>query len=92
MACLALCSPTTRELALPFPAAEGEHFVCFDNEDDLIDKVRHFASAHDERQRIARAGRRLFEQYYSFDYHGRQLAEWFAQAASGIGGTVDPAG
>lgn len=81
LACMAMCSPTTRELALPFPAVEGEHFVCYENMDDLIEKVHHFSTADDERMRIATAGRDLFEKYFSFEYHGRQLQHWFDNAA-----------
>jgi len=34
----------------------GREVVCYDNDDDLIEKVRHYATRDDERRAIARAG------------------------------------
>ena len=76
LACLSMCSPTRRELSLPFIAEEDIHYVCYDNLDDLVDKIRFYADHNDARQTIASAGRSLFEKYYSFDYHGAQLHHW----------------
>ncbi|ROO25671.1 glycosyltransferase family protein [Salinisphaera japonica] len=65
-----LSSPSIRDLALPGGARENEHFVCFDDLDDLIDKIRHYATAEDERREIARAGRQLFESTFDFKKYG----------------------
>ena len=65
-----LSSPSIRELALPGGAREGEQFVCFDDLDDLIAKTRFYAANQAARERIARQGRRLFEQHFDFRRHG----------------------
>lgn len=71
LCCFMLSSPSARDVRTPIEAEEGKHFVCFDNQDDLIDKLRHFRDADGERERIAREGRRVFERDYSFVKHGR---------------------
>ena len=66
----AISTPAIRGLELPMPAVEGVDHVCFENQQDLIDKVRHYLDHPEERRRIALAGRRLFEENYSFAKHG----------------------
>ena len=47
-----------RELALPLRVREGEHYVAFEDLDDLRDKLSHYARDDAERERIAKAGGR----------------------------------
>lgn len=74
----ALCSfmistPSIRHLKLPFEALENEHFAVFENFDDLIDKIRFYKDNAAERDRMARNGRRLFEEEYNFHKHGTYI-------------------
>ncbi|MES1936581.1 glycosyltransferase [Salinisphaera hydrothermalis] len=83
LAAFCLSSPSIRALALPGGAREYEHFVCFDDLDDMIDKIRYYATHETERQAIASAGRRLFEQTFDFKAYGRFVAEQMDQASTG---------
>lgn len=65
-----LSSPSIRELALPGGAREDEHFVCFDDLDDMMDKIRFFSAEAQRRETIARAGRALFEETFDFKKYG----------------------
>ena len=80
LAAFSLSSPSIRELALPGGAKEYEHFVCFDDLDDLIDKIRYYAIADDERRAIARAGRRLFERTFDFKQYGAFVVDEMARS------------
>ncbi|MBN1558071.1 MAG: glycosyltransferase family 1 protein [Lentisphaerae bacterium] len=68
-----LSSPSLREVQLPLDVAEGRDYVCFDDVDDMIDKVRYYAGHDTERERMARSGRRRFEEGYSFVRHGAYI-------------------
>lgn len=73
-----LSTPALREIEIPMPAREGEHYACFDSRNDLMDKIRHYLDNEEERLRIAVQGRRLFETYYSFEKHGSYLRKTIA--------------
>lgn len=77
-----LSTPRVRELELPVPAKAGEHFVCFENPDDLADKCRYYLERPQERHAIARAGRKLFDEHYSFEKHGQALRRLFGGGPS----------
>jgi hypothetical protein len=68
-----LSSPSVRDVRTPLDVREGRDYVCFETMDDLVDKVRHFAGADAERERIARAGRRAFVEGYDFARHGAAI-------------------
>ncbi len=70
-----LSNSSIRALSLPLAAREGEHYVCFDSPDDLVEKARYYLDHPDARDRIARAGRALFERDYNFHKHGACLLE-----------------
>ncbi|WP_423823433.1 glycosyltransferase [Salinisphaera sp. SPP-AMP-43] len=65
-----LSSPSIRELSLPGEPRENEHFVCYDDHDDLIDKIRFYAEHREPRERIAQAGHDRFMAHYDFRAHG----------------------
>lgn len=72
---LFLCSfmistPSIRGLKLPIDLVENAHYICFEDLDDLVDKVRYYREHETERKRIAQAGREQFEKDYDFQKHG----------------------
>jgi hypothetical protein len=78
-----LSSPSVREVQTPLDVREGRDYVCFEDMDDLVDKVRHYAAADAERARIARAGRRAFTAGYDFRRHGAALVRRLDAAGEG---------
>lgn len=76
-----LSSPSVRGLALPGGAAENEHFVCFDDFDDMVDKIRFYSDESRQREKIARAGRALFEQTFDFKKYGAFVKRCMDDAA-----------
>lgn len=77
--CWALCSfmisnPSINEVQLPFEALDGEHFITFEDTDDLISKIRYFLDNPGERSAIAKKGRDLFTTEYDFFKHGKYIA------------------
>jgi hypothetical protein len=72
-----LSSPTIREIELPGAAhVEGQHYVAFDNLDDLVEKVDHYRRDATAREAIAAAGIALFKKLYDFERHGRSIEQW----------------
>ena len=68
-----LSSPSINKVKLPFNIIDGEHLVTFRDEDDLVEKIRYYLNHTEERENIARNGRRLFEQEYDFHKHGTYI-------------------
>lgn len=68
-----LSSPSIRALELPMPLQDGRHYVAFDDLDDMTAKIRHYLADETERQKIAAAGKKLFNEYYQPSRHGAQL-------------------
>ncbi|MEA3437078.1 MAG: glycosyltransferase [Thermodesulfobacteriota bacterium] len=68
-----ISSPSLKDLNLPIPAIEGKHYVCFDNIEDLNDKVDFFLKNPDRRKNITKSGRDLFIKHYNFKRHGRYI-------------------
>jgi len=73
-AAFCLSTDDIRELELPIPYRAGEHYAAFTGIDELIEKIRHYLANEDERIRIARNGRHLFEQHYDLKRHGAAIA------------------
>lgn len=69
-----LSSPSIRSLELPINAEEGKHYVCYDNPDDLLDKINYFVKNETVRNRIAQEGRAMFVRDYDFKKHGAYIA------------------
>ncbi len=64
-----------RDLVLPLNVREGEHFVVFEDLDDLRDKLSHYAHNDTERERISEAGRAMFLRDYDLARHGEEIRE-----------------
>lgn len=64
-------------------AQEYEHFVYFDDLDDMVDKVRYYAKAENECRAIASAGRRLLEKTFNFKRYGAFVVSEMNAAANG---------
>lgn len=61
------------KLELPIPLKEGVHYAGFEGTEDLIEKCRYYKDHEKERQGIALAGRKIFEDYYDFKRHGSDI-------------------
>ena len=70
-----ISSPSVNDVKLPFKAIDGKHYVTFENEADLMDKISHFLNHPDEMKRIAQTGRKLFENEYNFHKHGKYIID-----------------
>ena len=68
-----ICENSINQLELPLPLKEGEHFVTFDNKDDLIEKINFYLNNEKLRSNIALNGRKVFEEYYSPKKHGESI-------------------
>lgn len=69
-----LSTPSVRDVTLPFAQPEdGKHYVAFDDMDDMVNKIRYYLTHDEEREGIARAGRRLFEENYDPVRHGQDI-------------------
>lgn len=72
--CCFFLSPTViKELETPMNAIDGQHYVGFESEDDLVEKCRHYLQDENACNRIAQARRQLFAENYSFKKHGRDI-------------------
>ena len=58
---------------LPLEIVDGEHYVAFEDVDDLIEKIQHYLVRPDERLHIARNGFERFKRDYSFEKHGEYI-------------------
>ena len=68
-----ISTKSVRDLTLPLNAREGEHFVVFEDIQDLRDKLLYYARNDHERERIAKAGRTMFLRDYDPVKHGQQI-------------------
>ena len=68
-----MCHNEINKLELPMPIKDGEHFVTFENKEDLLEKVKFYLENKDLRKRIALNGRQVLEKYYSPKNHGNEI-------------------
>jgi hypothetical protein len=54
---------------------EGVHFVTFENEQDLLDKVQYYLTHDDERARIARDGHAEVLRHHTLDRRAAEMLE-----------------
>lgn len=73
LSCFMLSPPGIAEIETPLPFVDGKHYVSFASPGDLLDKIRYFLERDAERTEIASAGRRMFEEHYSFIRHGQSI-------------------
>jgi len=60
---------------LPLKIVDGEHYVAYEDMDDLIEKIRYYLVRPEERLRIARNGFERFKRDYSFEKHGKCILD-----------------
>ena len=65
-----LCEKSINQLELPLPLKDGKHFVSFENNEDLVEKIDFYLKNHELRKEIALNGRKILEQFYSPKKHG----------------------
>ncbi len=65
-----MCESSINQLELPLPLKENEHFVSFENKEDLLEKIKFYLKNEKLRLSIALNGRRVLEEYYSPKKHG----------------------
>ncbi|PIQ73285.1 hypothetical protein CO026_02725 [Candidatus Kaiserbacteria bacterium CG_4_9_14_0_2_um_filter_41_32] len=68
-----MSGPSIRDLDLIIPLEENVHYVAFNDLDDMVEKIRYYLAHKDERQKIALAGKKLFDEYYNPKLHGQTL-------------------
>lgn len=68
-----MSGPSIRTIELPMPLEENKHYVAFDDLDDMVEKIRYYLAHDTERQKIAAAGKALFEEYYDPVRHGLNI-------------------
>ena len=66
-----MCSSKINEIDLPINFIDGEDFVSFDNENDLLEKVGFYLKNADVRKKISLNGRKKLEKDYSPLKHGK---------------------
>ena len=68
-----ISTKSMRDLALPMNVRENEHYVVFEDMQDLRDKLHYYSRNEREREKIASAGRSMFLRDYDPVKHGQQL-------------------
>lgn len=68
-----MSGPSIRGIEIPLPAKEQVHYVSFDNQDDLKEKAKYYIEHDTEREKIARAGKEMFDRYYDPAVHGQDI-------------------
>jgi|TARA_B110000444_G_C18768235_1_gene561152 hypothetical protein len=68
-----MCHNEINQLELPLPIKDGEHFVTFENKEDLLEKINFYLNNKDLRSKIALKGRQALENYYSPKNHGEEV-------------------
>ena len=66
-----ICDNSINEIELPIPLEDGKHFISFQDNSDLIEKIDFYLKNKELRCKIATDGRQLLEKYYSPKRHGR---------------------
>ena len=68
-----ICDKSINEIELPLPIRENEHFITFDDRDDLLEKIKFYLNRQDLRSKIALNGRLALEKNYSPKNHGNKI-------------------
>jgi len=70
LGCFLLCPDEINEISLPIPLVEGEHYITYSDQTDLLNKIEWYLAHASEREKIAENGRALFFEYYDSCVHG----------------------
>ncbi len=68
-----ISTPKIREVKLTIDHLEGRDYICYENYADLVDKIDYYLDNTQERNRIALAGRKMFEREFSYSKHGKHI-------------------
>ena len=68
-----MCSSKINEIDLPINFIDGEDFVSFDNENDLLEKISFYLKNTELRKKISISGRKKLENNYSPLKHGKLI-------------------
>jgi hypothetical protein len=68
-----ISSPSINELELPMDVEDGVHYITYESEDDLLEKIDYYLEHPEERKQIALNGRKAFEEGYDFEKHGEYI-------------------
>ena len=62
-------------LELPLFFKNGEDLVWFEDENDLVEKVRYYLEHEDERKKIARKGYEKVRKFHTYNVRINEIAE-----------------
>lgn len=82
LCCFMISSPSIREINIPMPMVEGEHYISYSNLADLEEKICYFLKRPEKRKAVAEAGRKIFEKYYNVKKHGQYIKKCMQKADS----------
>jgi len=68
-----LANASLRDVWLPMSMREHEHFECYENTDDLSEKIDYFLEHPEICERIGVNGRKVFQKEYSTKHHGAYI-------------------
>lgn len=69
-----ISSPSIRNVNLPINIKEGVHYICYENQKDLINKIKFYLKNDKERNLIAKQGHNFFVNNYSTDEHSNYIS------------------
>jgi len=68
-----ICDKEINDMELPLPIKDGEDFITYENEKDLLEKINYYLKNDYLRSKIALNGRKQLEKYYSPKNHGENI-------------------
>ncbi|MCA9361424.1 glycosyltransferase family 1 protein [Candidatus Kaiserbacteria bacterium] len=68
-----LSTDTINSQELIIPVVDGVHYVSYKNTEDMLDKIRYYIEHEDERVKIAKEGKKIFDEFYDPIKHGQTL-------------------
>ena len=68
-----MCHKEINQIELPIPIKDGEHFVSYENKEDLLEKITFYLKNDNLRSKISLNGRETLETYYSPKNHGDSI-------------------
>ena len=68
-----MCEKSINQIELPIPLKDGDHFITYEDKEDLLEKINYYLINKELRLRIALNGRKVLEKYYSPKKHGETI-------------------